>query len=181
MRYALIVMAKFFNGIISEPMISYNDDQSIDFDTTAQIFSNLAHRGASGPTTTRSGWLSLHQSTIAATSVAFMGRHCATSAMPAFPGAHQSSCLSASCDRRHAIACSRPPLPTTRILMARIIPHPAERRQTCNSAPQRQNYVREDYFEKRRNAMAHCFTLYVKQTALDRLSKPLARSLLWFA
>ncbi|HIY31288.1 MAG TPA: dihydrodipicolinate synthase family protein [Candidatus Mediterraneibacter avicola] len=41
-------MAKFFNGIISEPMISYNDDQSIDFDTTAQIFSNLAHRGASG-------------------------------------------------------------------------------------------------------------------------------------
>ena len=29
-------------------MISYNDDQSIDFDTTAQIFSNLARRGASG-------------------------------------------------------------------------------------------------------------------------------------
>lgn len=41
-------MAKYFNGIISEPMISYHDDQSIDFDTTAQIFSNLAHRGASG-------------------------------------------------------------------------------------------------------------------------------------
>lgn len=41
-------MAKYFNGIISEPMISYKDDQSIDFDTTAQIFSNLARRGASG-------------------------------------------------------------------------------------------------------------------------------------
>ena len=41
-------MAKYFNGIISEPMISYNEDQSIDFETTARIFSNLAQRGASG-------------------------------------------------------------------------------------------------------------------------------------
>ena len=41
-------MAKYFNGIISEPMISYNEDQTIDFETTAQIFRNLAQRGASG-------------------------------------------------------------------------------------------------------------------------------------
>lgn len=41
-------MAKYFNGIISEPMISYHPDKSIDFETTAQIFSNLAKRGASG-------------------------------------------------------------------------------------------------------------------------------------
>lgn len=41
-------MAKYFNGIISEPMISYNSDGSIDFDTTSKIFSNLAVRGASG-------------------------------------------------------------------------------------------------------------------------------------
>ena len=41
-------MAKYFNGIISEPMISYNPDGSIDFGTTSKIFSNLAMRGASG-------------------------------------------------------------------------------------------------------------------------------------
>ena len=41
-------MAKYFNGIISEPMISYHDDQSIDFEVTSQIFRNLAQRGASG-------------------------------------------------------------------------------------------------------------------------------------
>lgn len=41
-------MAKYFNGIISEPMISYHEDGSIDFDTTSRIFSNLAQRGASG-------------------------------------------------------------------------------------------------------------------------------------
>ena len=37
-----------FKGIISEPMISYNDDKSIDFETTAKIFHSLASRGASG-------------------------------------------------------------------------------------------------------------------------------------
>ncbi len=41
-------MAKFFRGIISEPMISYNEDQTIDFETTEEIFKNLAQRGAGG-------------------------------------------------------------------------------------------------------------------------------------
>jgi dihydrodipicolinate synthase/N-acetylneuraminate lyase len=41
-------MAKFFRGIISEPMISYHADQSIDFETTEKIFRNLAQRGAGG-------------------------------------------------------------------------------------------------------------------------------------
>ncbi len=41
-------MSKFFNGIISEPMISYNPDRSVDYETTGKIFCNLAQRGASG-------------------------------------------------------------------------------------------------------------------------------------
>lgn len=41
-------MAKYFNGIISEPMISYHKDGSIDFDVTHDLFKNLAMRGASG-------------------------------------------------------------------------------------------------------------------------------------
>ena len=41
-------MAKIFQGIISEPMISYHADQTIDFKTTGKIFRNLAERGAGG-------------------------------------------------------------------------------------------------------------------------------------
>lgn len=41
-------MAKIFQGIISEPMISYHADQTIDFKTTGEIFRNLARRGAGG-------------------------------------------------------------------------------------------------------------------------------------
>jgi len=42
-------MAKFFNGIISEPMISYNmEDGSIDYETTAKLYRYLAESGAGG-------------------------------------------------------------------------------------------------------------------------------------
>ncbi|MCE5188513.1 MAG: dihydrodipicolinate synthase family protein [Eubacteriales bacterium] len=41
-------MVKIFQGIISEPMISYHPDQTIDFETTGKIFRNLALRGAGG-------------------------------------------------------------------------------------------------------------------------------------
>ena len=69
------------------------------------------------------GWMNKYLPPIVlGPTVAMIGFSLATSAMPAFPGAHQSSCRSESCARRHVIACSRPPLPTIRIFMPPIIP-----------------------------------------------------------
>lgn len=41
-------MVKYFRGILSEPMVSYHSDQTIDFETTEELFRNLAQRGANG-------------------------------------------------------------------------------------------------------------------------------------
>src|SRR2546423_706415 len=51
------------------------------------------------------------------TSFASIGKHCATSAMPGLPGAANTS---ASDESFQASACSRPPPPMTRILIAAL-------------------------------------------------------------
>ena len=76
-----------------------------------------AHSGASGPTTVRSGRFFFAQSSRARTSVAERSRLVPSDAVPALPGAQKISGRVLSFASFHARACSRPPLPMTRIFM----------------------------------------------------------------
>src|SRR3982751_4042794 len=71
--------------------------------------------GASGPTTTKSISLALQKSITAAWSVISSGTHCASRAIPALPGAHQSFVTRGEAAIFHARACSRPPEPSRRM------------------------------------------------------------------
>ena len=77
-----------------------------------------ATSGASGPTTTRSTPSSRASSTSFACSSTLTAMQRASPSIPGLPGAAITSCpLSV---RRYTSACSRPPLPTTRIFMRGI-------------------------------------------------------------
>ena len=83
---------------------------------SASASTSPATSGASGPTTTRSTASSRAAATSASRSSAPTSSVRASSAMPAFPGAHSTSgdCAERASPRRSA--CSRPPEPTIKIL-----------------------------------------------------------------
>src|ERR1035437_1754965 len=74
--------------------------------------------GSSGPTTVRSTFIFSAKSASSTVSDAPIGRHVACEAIPGFPGAQKISPISGDCASFHAKACSRPPEPMTRTLMA---------------------------------------------------------------
>src|SRR5207302_8468721 len=74
-----------------------------------------AESGASGPITTKSTRCERANSTSRSKSIAPMGTHSATSAMPGLPGAQTSRETSGLAEIAQASACSRPPEPTTRM------------------------------------------------------------------
>src|SRR5262245_27644258 len=80
-----------------------------------------ATSGSSGPTTTRSIDSVLQSLSIASWSDAATGRFSATADVPAFPGAANSAVTSGLLRIFQHSACSRPPPPTTRILMGAIV------------------------------------------------------------
>ena len=77
-----------------------------------------ATRGASGPTTVRSIRLSRANWTRRGISSELMFRLSPSFAVPAFPGAQKTSSTLGDCFSFQTKACSRPPEPTTRILIA---------------------------------------------------------------
>ena len=78
-------------------------------------------RGSSGATMTKSMALSLAQATMSSTSVALMGTHWATWAMPPLPGAQYSSETLGLWASFQQMACSRPPPPTTNTFILYIM------------------------------------------------------------
>src|SRR5713226_4922676 len=90
-----------------------------------------AASGSSGPTTVRSTRFSLAKRSSAARSVAEIAMFSPSSAVPAFPGAQKMRSTYGDCFNFHASACSRPPLPTTRIFTAK---RAASLREACFSA-----------------------------------------------
>ncbi len=70
---------------------------------------------SSGPTTVRSMRFSLAKRASPGRSLAVIGRFSPRAAVPAFPGAQKISLTRGDCRSFHAKACSRPPLPITRI------------------------------------------------------------------
>ena len=78
-----------------------------------------AHSGPSGPTTVRSIFCARANAANGSISIAGMGTHSAKAAMPALPGAQKSLVTRGLWAIFHASACSRPPLPMIRILIAR--------------------------------------------------------------
>ncbi|OQC23994.1 MAG: hypothetical protein BWX71_01927 [Deltaproteobacteria bacterium ADurb.Bin072] len=77
-----------------------------------------AARGASGPTTVRSKALSLAKRSRPAMSSAPMSMHTASPAIPPLPGAQNTSSTRGLAAIFQHSACSLPPDPTTRTLMA---------------------------------------------------------------
>src|SRR5271170_683104 len=79
--------------------------------------------GASGPTTTKSIRSRRQNPTSPPMSVARIGTHSASSAIPALPGAQYSRSTSGEAAIAQASACSRPPAPTTstRIALAPVL------------------------------------------------------------
>ena len=73
--------------------------------------------GTSGPTTVKSGRFSDAHATSPSMFSADTGTFCAISAVPALPGAQKIRAAGSSLWSFHAMACSRPPLPMTRIFM----------------------------------------------------------------
>src|SRR5437764_8431718 len=73
--------------------------------------------GSSGPTTVRSTRFSFAKTTSACKSLARIGTFSAISQVPPLPGAQKIRSACGDCRSFHARACSRPPLPITRILM----------------------------------------------------------------
>src|SRR2546421_132620 len=73
--------------------------------------------GASGPTTVR--WIFSACANSASLSIAEIATFSrpASRAVPPLPGATNTFCMRGLCARRHAIACSLPPEPTTRSFM----------------------------------------------------------------
>src|ERR1035441_4006257 len=77
-----------------------------------------AHNGPSGPTMVRSIFCAEANAASLSISIAGMGTFSASSAMPALPGAQKSLVTRGLWAIFQASACSRPPLPIIRILMA---------------------------------------------------------------
>ena len=77
-----------------------------------------AARGSSGPTTVRSTRFSFANLTSAVKSLTEIATFSAISPVPAFPGAQKIWSACGDCRSFHVSACSRPPLPMTRILIA---------------------------------------------------------------
>src|SRR5450755_2349903 len=73
--------------------------------------------GNSGPTMMRSGWRRLASATIESRLLTSTATHSASSAMPPFPGAQYIFVTRGDWRSFHTKACSRPPLPMTRIFM----------------------------------------------------------------
>ena len=80
-----------------------------------------AARASSGPTTVRSIRFSLAKPTSAAKSLTGIATFSPISAIPAFPGAQKMRSARGDCFSFQASACSRPPLPMTRIFMEHAI------------------------------------------------------------
>src|SRR4051812_41652661 len=96
-----------------------------------------ATKGASGPTTTRAASCSSARATRPALSLTGTGTHVASRAMPGLPGAQTTS---GRCGERRSArtsACSRPPEPTTRI----VIGQAAARRGTARRPSQGRDEV----------------------------------------
>ena len=70
--------------------------------------------GSSGATITRSGLCSLAKATMPSMSVALIGTHSASAAMPPLPGAHQMWSTLGLFFNVWTMACSRPPPPITK-------------------------------------------------------------------
>src|SRR5882757_7051137 len=82
------------------------------------ISTTPAARGSSGPTTVRSTRFSFANLTSAVKSLTGIATFSAISPVPAFPGAQKIWSARGDCRSFHVSACSRPPLPMTRILIA---------------------------------------------------------------
>ena len=89
-------------------------------------------RGSSGPTTTRSAFMSSAASTRAVTSWAGMSRSLPRLAMPGLPGAMRSSVQRGDWRFFHARACSRPPEPMRRIFIEQDSPMGTKLRGHCS-------------------------------------------------
>ena len=76
-----------------------------------------AASGSSGATKTRSTGFSCANRTTPSMSIAPMSTPSASAAMPPLPGAHQSLSVFGLSFSLRTIACSRPPLPITKMFM----------------------------------------------------------------
>ena len=76
-----------------------------------------AASGSSGPTTVKLTRFSLAKRTRGPRSLAEIATFSPISAVPAFPGAQKMRSAYGDCFNFHASACSRPPLPMTRIFI----------------------------------------------------------------
>ena len=79
-----------------------------------------AARGSSGPTTVRSTRFSFANLTSAIKSLTGIATFSAISPVPAFPGAQKIRSTCGDCRSFQVSACSRPPLPITRILIKKV-------------------------------------------------------------
>src|SRR5438094_620714 len=85
--------------------------------SAANLSTIPAASGSSGPTTVKSTRFSFANPTSACRSVAGIATFSAMSPVPAFPGAQKSRSAYGDCRSFHVSACSRPPLPMTRIFI----------------------------------------------------------------
>ena len=77
--------------------------------------------GASGPIITNSTSFSRQKASTLSPSRMSSATQVASSAIPAFPGAHQSRSHRGFCAKAQASACSRPPPPRMRMFMGRLL------------------------------------------------------------